>query len=142
MRKRLAAVGALAFAARLVVLAATPGYRPIHDDASYARVAQTLLFLGRYPGHHVPGGGWQVSAYRPPGWPAALWGTWEVLGRSVGNARVVEAVIGAVGAMLVAVVAAQVFDRAVALAAGVVAALSPLGLAVGASLESETLFIT
>ena len=140
MRTRLAFIGGLALAARLAVIAATPGYRPIHDDASYARVAQTLLFLGRYPGHHLPGGGWEVSAYRPPGWPAALWGTWELLGRSLGDARVVEAAIGAAGAVLVAVVAGQVFDGAAAFAAGVVAALSPLALAVGASLESETLF--
>src|SRR3954451_20533815 len=139
-RTRLATVGALALAARLATVAATPGYRPIHDDASYARVAATLLALGRYPGHHLPGGGWQVSAYRPPGWPAALWATWELLGTSVVGARVLEAGVGAIGAVLVAVLSDQIFDGAAALGAGVLAALSPLALAVSASLESETLF--
>src|SRR3954451_9152749 len=129
-RTRLATVGALALAARLATVAATPGYRPIHDDASYARVARTLLALGRYPGHHLPGGGWQVSAYRPPGWPAALWGTWGLLGTSVMSARVVDAAIGALGAVLVAVLAGQVFDGAAALGAGIVAAVSPLAVAV------------
>src|SRR3954447_12097720 len=105
MRTRLAVVGALAFAARLATVVATPGYRPVHDDASYARVARTLLALGRYPGHHLPGGGWQVSASRPPGWPAALWATWDAVGTSVAAARVMEALIGALGAVLAAVLA-------------------------------------
>ena len=140
LRTRLALIGALALAARLVVVAATVGYRPIHDDASYARVARWLLVAGHYPGHDVPGGGWQISAYRPPGWPATLWGAWELLGSGLTGVRVVEAVVGALVAVLVAALAGEVFGAAAALGAGVVAALSPLALAVGASLESETLF--
>ena len=137
--RRLAAIFGLALAARVAVIAATPGYRPIHDDASYARVARTLLALGRYPGHHLPGGGWQISAYRPPGWPAALWATWSVAGRSLLAARLMEALVGAIAAVLVAVVAGQLFGARTSLAAGLLAAVSPLALAVGASLESETL---
>src|SRR5206468_11374533 len=105
------------------------GYRPIHDDASYARVARTLLLLGRYPGHHLPAGGWQESAYRPPGWPGALWATWRVTGDSVLAARVVEASIGAAVAVLVTLLAGQLFGPRPALAAGLLAAVSPLGLA-------------
>lgn len=81
--RRLAIVAVVALGARLAVVAATPGYRPLHDDASYARVARSLLTVGRYPIHHLPGGGWQEGAYRPPGWPGALWATWSVTGRSV-----------------------------------------------------------
>jgi 4-amino-4-deoxy-L-arabinose transferase-like glycosyltransferase len=130
----------IAFAARLAVVAATPGYRPLHDDRSYTRVARSLLALGHYPGHTVPGGGWQVSAYRPPGWPVALTALWKVLGTTLTGARVMEAAIGAVAAVLVAVLAQQTFGEGAGLAAGILAALSPLAIAVGASLESETLF--
>ena len=139
-RLRLAAIGAGAFALRLVVIAATPGYRPIHDDAAYTRVARSLLSVGHYPGHPIPGGGFQVSAYRPPGWPGVLYATWQAIGFNVTAARVVLALIGAVAAVLVAVLAGQLFGRRAALAAGILAALSPLAIAVGASLESETLF--
>jgi 4-amino-4-deoxy-L-arabinose transferase-like glycosyltransferase len=137
---RLAVIAAGALAARLAVVAATPGYRPLHDDRSYARVARSLLILGRYPRHRLPSGGWQASAYRPPGWPGVLWATWRITGRSVLAGRLVEAVIGAAVAVLVAVVATQLFDARTGLAAGLLAAVSPLALAVGASLESETLF--
>src|SRR4051812_38347745 len=115
MRTRLAVVGALAFAARLATVVATPGYRPIHDDASYARVAATLLALGRYPGHHLPGGGWQVSAFRPAGWAGALGAAWEVLGSGGGGPRLLEGGVGAVGAVVVAVLRGQIFDGAAAL---------------------------
>ena len=137
---RLAVIAAGALAARLAVVAATPGYRPVHDDASYARVARALLIFGRYPRHRLPAGGWQAGAYRPPGWPGVLWATWRVTGRSLLAGRLVEAVIGAAAAVLVAVVATQLFDPRTGLAAGLLAAFSPLALAVGASLESETLF--
>ena len=123
-------------------MAATPDYQPVHDDLSYLQVAQSMLNFGSYPYHRLPNGAFELSAYRPPGWPATLWGTWHLFGDTVSSARVVEALIGAVGAVLVTVVAGQVFGRRASLGAGVVAALSPLALAVGASLESETLFIT
>jgi dolichyl-phosphate-mannose-protein mannosyltransferase len=141
MRRRLATIGAGAVLVRLAVIAATPGYRPLHDDASYVRVARTLLLLGRYPAHHVPGGGWQVSAYRPPGWPAALWAVFSTVGTDVVAARVLAAVLGAVAVVLMALLAEQLFGRGAGVATGVVGALSPLALAVDVSLESEALFM-
>jgi 4-amino-4-deoxy-L-arabinose transferase-like glycosyltransferase len=137
---RLGAIGAGALAARLAVVAATSSYRPRHDDASYVRVARSLLELGRYPGHRLPGGGWQVSAYRPPGWPAALWATFRVAGVDIAAARVVTAAVGAVAVVLVAMLAGRLFGARAEIAAGVLGALSPLALAVDASLESEALF--
>ena len=140
MRRRLVAIGSGALALRLAVVAATPSYRPQHDDASYVRVARWLLERGHYPGHHLPGGGWQASAYRPPGWPAALYATFRVVGQDVLAARGVTAVLGAVAVVLIAVLAERLFGPAAGVAAGVLGALSPLAVAVGASLESETLF--
>src|SRR3954447_20105310 len=129
---RLGSVGAVALTIRLAVVAATPGYRPVHDDASYLRVARTLLMLGRYPRHPLPRGGGQQSAYRPPAWPGLLWATWRVAGESILASRVAEAAVGAVVAVLVAVVADQLFGARESCAAGLLAAASPLALAVGA----------
>src|SRR5204862_472046 len=72
VKARLAGIGAIALVLRLAADAATAGYRPHHDDASYARVARWLLLAGHYPGHHLPGGGWQAGSYRPPGWPLVV----------------------------------------------------------------------
>jgi len=123
-----------------MALALTPGYRPIHDDASYARDALSLLRAGRYPMHRLPHGALQVSAYRPPGWPLALWGLWRVTGPSVPAARVLLAALGAVAAVLAALLARRLWSRREGLAAGALVACCPLLVAVGASLESETLF--
>jgi 4-amino-4-deoxy-L-arabinose transferase-like glycosyltransferase len=123
-----------------MALALTPGYRPIHDDASYARDALSLLRAGRYPMHRLPHGALQVSAYRPPGWPLALWGLWRVTGPSVPAARVLLAALGAAAAVLAALLARRLWSRREGLAAGALVACCPLLVAVGASLESETLF--
>ena len=135
-----ALVGILALAVRVAAIAATPGYRPHHDDASYVRVAHSLLVLGRYPGHHLPGGGWQPSAYRPPGWPVAILAAWHVVRDDLLAARLVAAAFGAAAAVLTATLAGRLFGPRAALATGVLAALSPLAVAVDASLESEALF--
>jgi 4-amino-4-deoxy-L-arabinose transferase-like glycosyltransferase len=141
VRRRAAAIGAGALLVRLAAIAATPGYRPQHDDASYVRVARTLLLLGRYPAHHVPGGGMQVSAYRPPGWPAALWAVFRTVGTDVVAARMLAALLGAAAVVLMALLAEQLFGARAGVATGLVGALSPLALAVDASLESEALFM-
>ena len=136
-----ALAGLLALAVRVAVIVATPGYRPRHDDASYVRVAHSLLALGRYPGHHLPGGGWQQSAYRPPGWPVALAAVWHLVGvDDLLAARALAAVLGAAAVVLTATLAGRLFGPRAAVATGVLAALSPLAVAVDASLESEALF--
>ena len=136
-----ALAGLLALAVRVAVIVATPGYRPRHDDASYVRVAHSLLALGRYPGHHLPGGGWQQSAYRPPGWPVALAAVWHLVGvDDLLAARALAAVLGAAAVVLTATLAGRLFAPRAAVATGVLAALSPLAVAVDASLESEALF--
>jgi 4-amino-4-deoxy-L-arabinose transferase-like glycosyltransferase len=140
-RARLAVLGAAALALRLAVVAVTPTYRPLHDDASYVRVARWLLIAGHYPGHHLPGRGWEVSAYRPPGWPAALWATFRVFGQDILVARLLTAGLGAVAVVLVALLAGRLFGPRAEVATGALGVVSPLWLAVDATLESEALFI-
>lgn len=134
-------VAAAALVTRATVMASTSGYRPIHDDAAYARTAVSLLRWHRYPMHVVPHVGWQASAYRPPGWPMVLAALWSVTGVNVTVARGLLVVLGASVCVLGAVVGAQLGGRRVGLTAGLLLAFDPLLLAVGATLESESLFI-
>lgn len=140
MRRVFAVVAGTGIGARLAVLLATPGYRPLHDDASYVRHAVSLLSLGRYPGHLVAAVGWQPSTYRPPGWPMALFALWRVVGPSVLAGRLLLVVLGAAMCVCAAVVAGHLWGTREALAAGLLVAVNPLLLSVGASLLSETLF--
>lgn len=133
-------VAGTGIAARVAVLLATPGYRPIHDDAAYLRHAASLLTSGRYPGHLVAAVGWQPSTYRPPGWPMALFALWRMVAPSVLAGRLLLIVLGAGMCVCAAAVAGHLWGRREALAAGLLLAVNPLLLSVGASLLSETLF--
>jgi 4-amino-4-deoxy-L-arabinose transferase-like glycosyltransferase len=137
-----ALVALVALGARLLALALTTGYVPMHDDASYTRVARSLLATGSYPVHRLPGGVLEVSTYRPPGWPGTLAGLWEVTGPSVFAARLLLVGVGIAGCLAVWHIGARLFDRRTALAAGLIAAVTPPLVLTGASLESETLFTT
>ncbi len=138
-RQALAVVVGVALTARIAVLLATPGYRPIHDDHSYATIARSLLSTGGYPLHHVAGG-MEPSTYRPPGWPVFLASLWGIAGAGLPVARVALVVLGTVTCVLAAHVTRRLAGDAAGLAAGLVLALDPLLLALGATLESETLF--
>lgn len=138
--RALLGVGLLAFAVRLAVVALTPEYVPIHDDRSYAAHALVLLNTGHYPVVHVTGHVVQAAVYRPPGWPLLLATLWHVTGANIGAARLLLVVLGTLLAVLVALVARRLFGERAGLAAGVLAALCPPLIAVGASLESETFF--
>jgi 4-amino-4-deoxy-L-arabinose transferase-like glycosyltransferase len=137
-RLGLTAVAAGAAAARIAVLAGTASYVPIHDDASYARVARALVLLGRFPMVH-DAHGWIASSYRPPGWPLALAGLWSVTGIDVDSARLLLVGLGVATAIVGALLARRLAGPTAGIAAGALLALNPLLLATGATLESETL---
>ena len=130
----------VAVIARVIALVLTGGYHPLHDDASYQHTALTVLNKGHYPLIRLPGGHWQATAYRPPGWPLVLTALWWITGPSVLAARLLLVALGALGAVLVLLIGRQLFRPLDALiAALLVAALPPIVLT-GATLESETLF--
>lgn len=144
-RKRIAVVVALAFAVRVAVVLATPGFVPRTDAADYDRIAVSLARHGTFPRTLLaaPGG---PTAYRPPLFPGML----AVLDKVVGTGstttrweagRLLESVLGAVAVLLVCLIAARVWDRRVALVAGVIAAVFPPLVLVGSSLLAESLFI-
>jgi 4-amino-4-deoxy-L-arabinose transferase-like glycosyltransferase len=141
---------------RLAVVALTPGYVPIHDDADYDRHACWVVDHGFLPARVPPYVGARncqpvrdrgnaPTAYRPPLWPALLGATY-VLPRPAGMSRwtagrIVQALIGTALAALVGLIALELCGPAVALAAlAITAVYVPLVL-IGASLVSEPLFV-
>jgi 4-amino-4-deoxy-L-arabinose transferase-like glycosyltransferase len=159
-RRRAAAVVlllGLALVARLAFVAATPDYRPIHDDRDYDRLGCAILELGAYPaaGPRVTpqrcragagGAGRSLpTAYRPPGYPAFLAAVYGASAPVTSDrwtaARVAQALVGTVAVALVGLVAWQLWGAAVGLVALGLAAVWLPWIVVGASLFSETLFV-
>lgn len=134
-------VATVAAVVRGAVLLATPRYRPLHDDASYARVAASLLAHGRYPSHLVASG-IEPSTYRPPAWPMLLAALWAATGSSIPSARILLVVLGVAGCLLGLQLTRALAGSRAGVAAGLLLAVHPLLLALGATLESETLFTT
>lgn len=133
-------VAGVAAAARVLTILATAGYAPRHDDRSYARVARSLLLLGRYPILHVAHVGWLPSAYRPPGWPFTLAALWAATGIHVAAGRVALVALGVASSLLGAGIGRRIGGPRAGLAAGLLLAVDPLLLAASATLESEALF--
>ena len=136
----LGGVALVAVATRAAALLASAGYRPLVDDLSYLRVARWLLLSGHYPLDRVPGVGAVPSAYRPPGWPALLAGTWSLTGVDVGAGRLVLLALGVAACLLGALIARRVGGDRAGVIAGLLLAVDPLLIAASSSLESEALF--
>jgi 4-amino-4-deoxy-L-arabinose transferase-like glycosyltransferase len=130
---------------RLGYVAVTPDYRIVHDARDYDVHARSIA-LGHGFAPLGPGPS-RKTAFRPPGYPIFLAGVYSLGGRAWirGPGRVVagrrtNAVVGTVIVALLGLLAAQLFDRRVALVAMAVAAVYvPLILA-GGALMSEPLF--
>jgi 4-amino-4-deoxy-L-arabinose transferase-like glycosyltransferase len=135
----------LALVLRVVVVLATPHFKPRTDAADYDRMAVSLVQHGRFPDSiEVPAGG--PTAFRPPLFPLALAGVYEVVGTgSPGTrweaGRLFEAALGAATVLLICLIAGRLWGRKSQLASGVIAASYPPLALVGSSLMSESLFI-
>ena len=135
----------LALGARIGYVAATPDYRIVHDAYDYDRHARSIAAgQGYAPLGTGPGG---ETAFRPPGYPYFLAGVYEITGVARADAderarigRIANAVVGTAVVALIGLLAAQVFDRRIALAAMALAAVYIPFVLVGAALMSETLF--
>jgi MYXO-CTERM domain-containing protein len=141
-------VGALlliALVARIGYVAATPDYQIVDDAHDYDRHARSLALgqgfarIGSGPTHE--------TAFRPPAYPYFLAGVYKIAGVTRADnedraraGRIANAVVGTVIVALIGLVAAQLFDRRIALVAmGLAAVYLPLVLA-GGALMSEPLF--
>ena len=136
---------AVAVVARALVVVATPGFIPRNDAWDFDRDAISLVEHGSFPVSFAAPGH-SATALRPPLWPLALAGAYELTGAralrtrwAVG--RALEVVLGVVTVALIYLIALGLWGRRVALVAGAIAAVYPPLLLVGSSLLSESLFI-
>lgn len=129
----------VALAARVGALALSPHYFPGHDDRSYLVHAIALARTGHFPIWPVPGGV-VPTAYRAPGFPALLATAERVAGDGLAPLRDTQVGVGVVLVALIGVVGGRLWGRRVGLTAMALAALSPVLIVFGASLESEPLF--
>ena len=135
-----ALIGLIALVVRLAAIAATPDLPLAADPMDYDRHARTIAATGHYPGTTTaaPEG---PSAIRPPAFPYLLGAVYAVTGDSIVAGRVLQAVLGALIAVLVALVALELFGRGPALVAGLLTAVFPPLVIDGMTLLSEPLFV-
>jgi 4-amino-4-deoxy-L-arabinose transferase-like glycosyltransferase len=136
---------ALALVVRLGYVAATPGYRAIDDAQNYDLHARSIA-----AGHgfaRIGSGPSRLTAFRPPGYPYLLGGVYALSGVERAKTstrllagRVANALVGTVIVALIGVLAAQLFDRRIALAAMALGAVYLPLILVGGALMSEPLF--
>jgi 4-amino-4-deoxy-L-arabinose transferase-like glycosyltransferase len=135
----------LALVLRLGYVAVTPGYIAVDDAHDYDLHARSIAAGQGFA--HLGSGPSARTAFRPPGYPYLLAGVYALGGveraedsRRFVVGRVANALVGTVIVALIGVLAAQLFDRRVALVAmGLAAVYLPLILISG-SLMSEPLF--
>jgi 4-amino-4-deoxy-L-arabinose transferase-like glycosyltransferase len=144
---------ALALAARLAFVAATPNYLPVHDDHDYDRLAcgitqgsgyaavgprVTPTSCGTKVAHPRP------TAFRAPGWPATLAGVYAVAKPFTSDrwlaGRIANAVLGTIAVALMGFVATRLWGRRVGLIALALGATCVPLIMVGGTLLTETLF--
>ncbi|MFL5886420.1 MAG: glycosyltransferase family 39 protein [Thermoleophilaceae bacterium] len=128
---------AVALLARLVVIVATPDFKPIFDAAHYDRLGASIAHGHGYPGQFDPA---TPSAFRPPLYPLALAAV-HLVGGGWTAERVLSALLGVVAVLLVFLVAERLWGRRVALVAAAIAAVFPPLVVLSASLLSESLFV-
>jgi 4-amino-4-deoxy-L-arabinose transferase-like glycosyltransferase len=142
--RRLLAVLAVAVVARVIVIVATPGFIPRNDAWDFDREAIALVHTGSFPASILTPGS-SPTAFRPPLFPLALAGTYELTGARAlqtrwATGRVLEVVLGTLTVALVYLLAVRLWGEDVALIAAAIAAVYPPLLLIGSSLLSESLF--
>jgi 4-amino-4-deoxy-L-arabinose transferase-like glycosyltransferase len=144
---------ALALAARLGYVAATPNYLPIHDDHDYDRLACSIVRGSGYAavGPATPPNGCgravahpRPTAFRAPLWPTTLAGVYAISAPLTSDrwlaARVANAVLGTIAVALMGFIAGRLWGRRVGLIALAVGATCVPLIVIGGSLLTETLF--
>jgi 4-amino-4-deoxy-L-arabinose transferase-like glycosyltransferase len=135
----------LALGLRIGYVAATPGYRTVHDARDYDRHARSIA-----AGHGMaplgPGPS-RSTAFRPPGYPYFLAGVyslggraWKATSRGIVAGRVANAFVGTAIVALTGVLAAQLLGSGIALTTMALAAVYPPLILIGGALMTEPLF--
>jgi 4-amino-4-deoxy-L-arabinose transferase-like glycosyltransferase len=142
-RCAIAALVALAFLIRLLVVLLTPHFVPRTDGIDFDRIGVLLAEHGTFGSSILAPHG--PTAFRVPGFPLLLAAVYKIFGTDSSvrwtAARIVEAGLGCVTVWLIYAIADRVWGRRVALAAAAIAAIDPTLVLVGSSLLSESLLI-
>jgi 4-amino-4-deoxy-L-arabinose transferase-like glycosyltransferase len=136
----LVAVVGLAVLCRVVIVVVTRHGALFGDPVDYERWAVSLVTGHGFPPTTLASPG-TPSAFRPPGYPLALAGLYELTGVHVDAARVLGALLGGLTVGLVATLGRALWGPRVGLVAGAVAAVYPPLIALNGSLVSESLFL-
>ncbi|MFL5850516.1 MAG: ArnT family glycosyltransferase [Solirubrobacteraceae bacterium] len=144
---------ALALAGRLAVVAATPDYRPLHDDHDYDRLACSMVQGNGYAAYGpwpkkrscgTPAHDPRPTAFRAPLWAATLAGVYAVTEPFTSHrwtaGRIANALLGTLAVALMGFVAGRVWGRRVGVLALALGATCVPLIAIGGSLLTETLF--
>ncbi len=143
--KWLGAVVVLALVVRLLAIVASPHYVPATDSADYDVTAVSLVRTGSFPASSetLSGG---PTAFRPPLFPVALAGVYELSGVDSASGRwlagrVLQAILGAIAVGLLWLIVRRLWGPHLATLAGGLAAVFPPLVLIGTSLMVEPLFI-
>lgn len=126
-----------AFAVRIAAIAAA-GFATTRfaDAPAYLLGAKALAETGHYPLRTDP------FLFRPPGYSFFLVAATVGHPDSISAAKIANAALGALGALLVAALSVRIFrQRGLAIAAGALAALHPTLVLVSSDVQSEPLFV-
>jgi 4-amino-4-deoxy-L-arabinose transferase-like glycosyltransferase len=144
-RTWIAAVVALALAARVIAIVATPHFTPATDAHEYDRTAVSLVTHHRFASSTATFHG-GPTAIHPPLFSVALAGVYELVGTGSDETRwtagrAFDALLGAVAVGLISLIALRLWGPLPAFVAGVIAAVYPPLVLVGSTLMSEPMFI-
>jgi 4-amino-4-deoxy-L-arabinose transferase-like glycosyltransferase len=139
-RLGLATVVALAIVLRAGLIIGTPHFAPVGDAADYQRHAASIAAGLGYPPSAIASPG-TPSALRPPGYPYLLGAGYATFGIHVVIGRLLNAALGVLAVVLLALLGRALWDQVVGLVAAGLAAVYPPLIALSGSLLSEPLFL-
>lgn len=139
-RVGLLVIAAVALAARLAIIVATPHFVLFGDPADYQRHAVSIAAGHGFPTTQIASPG-TPSAFRPPGYPFLLGGLYAVVGVHPDGARLLGALLGVIAGILLAYLGRAVWNERIGLLAGGLAAVYLPLIALNTTLLSESLFI-
>lgn len=135
-RRLLAVIFFLALAGRLYSLSHTTLFLDIRSDSRvYDELARSLLAGEDYFSTYEP-----ARSYRPPMYPFFLAGVYTIFGHDHTAVRTLQAILGALVAVLTALIATKLAGRQTGIVAGFGTAVYPLLLVLPQSIMTESLY--
>jgi len=119
---------------RIVFTLVHPSVYPVTDMLGYNEAANSLLLDGEFRVKGI------ISASRPPMYPYFLYAVYWIFGHSFLIVRLMQAILGALTAVILVKIGKEMFDNRVGNLAGLIYALYPASWAIGDQLMTETLF--